>query len=376
MYYNDVSITITQDFAVQVGLINVILIITGEADIDDGNSGFLKISGNGAKAEFEKWLADNSKTAPKALQAVINATSQADSSGNPLIPPYVYVAGKSVIDWESQSDLTPLQNFIEMNTNAESDFWALAIVDYSKLMTEWAVTYCNAHRKGYYTIVTSKSYVPADLEKSNRIYSVYNGKESVSGSYDRSTEQWTSAIAGRTVVPSKLTATKFKTCAGMTPYRLNELTDAEVNTLASNGVNTYLYRYGKGMLDGSFTNDSDGTQKVVNHIDTMFIRDNIVFNLRKNVYSWLNQSEFAGMEDYAELEAVCNSVLKFFADNNFIATDSETGVQQFKVTVPVPSSQDRKERLMNSSFIFMPNNAVEWVTISGQEVFDFIGGEQ
>ena len=87
MYYNDVSITITKDFAVQVGLINVILIITGEADIDDGNSGFLKISGNGAKAEFEKWLADNSKTAPKALQAVINATSQADSSGNPLIPP-------------------------------------------------------------------------------------------------------------------------------------------------------------------------------------------------------------------------------------------------------------------------------------------------
>ena len=72
--------------------------------------------------------------------------------------------------------------------------------------------------------------------------------------------------------------------------------------MATNGVNTYLYRYGKGSIDGSFTTDSDGNLKAVNHIDEMYIRDNIKYNLVKNIYLWLNSSEMASMSDYAELE--------------------------------------------------------------------------
>lgn len=374
-FYDDVIINISKEFSVQVGLINRILIVTGEGEINDGNGGFLKVSGNGAKEEFEKWLTDNAVTAPKALEAVTVATTQTDSSGNPIMPDVIYVVGKTVADWASAGDVAPLTTLIETNTNVESDYWAVVMTEYAKTMNEWAAEFCGTNRKGFYTEINDKAYVPIDLEKSDRSYFIYNGQEVVVDKYDRSTEQFPAAIAGRTIIPAKLTALKMKTVKGITSYTTNELSAAEALTLATNGVNTYLKRWGKGMLDGSFTSDSDGTQKSVNHIDSMFIRDNIVYNLRKNVYLWLNESEFASMEDYPELESVCNSVLKFFADSGFIATDTETQKQQFEVNVPVPSSQDRKERLMKATFKYMPNSAVEWVTITGQEIFDLIGGE-
>ena len=80
------------------------------------------------------------------------------------------------------------------------------------------------------------------------------------------------------------------------------------------------------------------------------------------------------MDDFSELESVVNDVLNFFVDNQFISTID--GVKQFRVSIPLPTSQDRAERVMKGTFEYMPNNAIEWVTITGQEVLDVIGGEQ
>ena len=77
---------------------------------------------------------------------------------------------------------------------------------------------------------------------------------------------------------------------------------------------------------------------------------------------------------HAELESVVTSVLSTFADDGFIATIE--GLKQFSVNVPVPTSSNRNERLLEGTFKYIPNGAAEWVTITGQEVFDIINGEE
>ena len=370
-YYNDINVSITNEFAVQVGLINRILLITGEEDVKSKTNGFLKLSGASAKKELQTWLTTNTKTAPLLLKAVELATTQTDNSGNAIIPDYVYVVGAKIANFGAATDVSTLTTLIEKNTQVESDFWAIVPTDYNTKLVEWAVGFCNSKGKGFLFDVESKTFAMNDLKKSARLFAVYNGKTG-----DQLDQQFAPAIAGRCIAPASLTGFKFKTVTGITGYEQGTLTNAEVTTLATNGVNTYLKRYSKSSLDGSFTTDSDGNQKAVNHIDQMFIRDNIKYNLIKNIYLWLNNSEMASMNDYPELEAVVNTVLNEFVDLGFIEVDPLTGVKQFIVDVPVPSKQDRQERLINGTFSYMPTGAIEWVTITGKEVFDTIGGEE
>ena len=363
-YYNDIMAPITEEFAPQVGLINRALIVTHEAAIP-----FLKLSGQNAKTELQDWLTTNTETAPLLLKAVELATTQADTSGNAIIPDYVYVCGAIVATWETATDVSALTNLIEANTTVESDFWGIIPVDYNAKFMEWAVGFCNSKAKGLFIDIEAKKFIMDDLKKSSRIYAIYNSKAG-----EQLNQQFAPAVYGRVFGGTDLKGTKFKTLAGCTGYTSATLTDSEVSTLATNGVNTYLKRYGRSTLDGSFTTDSDGTQKVTNHIDEMYVRDNIKYNLVKNIYYWLNETELASMSDYAELEAVVNTVLNSFADMGFIAT--ENGIKQFIVDVPVPTSQDRAERLMKGTFKYLPNAAIEWVTITGEEVLKVIGGEE
>ena len=171
MYYNDMNVSITEAFAPQVGLINRALIVTPEAAIP-----FMKLSGGNAKKELETYLTANTKTAPLLVKAVDLATTQADTSGNAIIPDYVYVCGAVVATWETATDVSALTNLIEANTTVESDFWGIIPVDYNAKFMEWAVGFCNAKAKGLFIDIEAKNFTMDNLKKSSRIYAVYNGR--------------------------------------------------------------------------------------------------------------------------------------------------------------------------------------------------------
>ena len=363
MYYNDINVTIQEAFEPSVGLINRAFLVTHEAIIP-----FTKLSGANAVSELDALLAGD-LMAPLLEQAVAVLVSQTDSSGNPLFPDYIYIGGAVVADYASATDVSDLTALITANTTVESDFWGIIPVKYNLELIKWLVTFCASKQKAFFVDVESKTFTITDLQKSDRGYMIYNGRTG-----DQANQQFAAGVYGRCFSGESLVGVKWKTVNGISPYKQATLSDSEVSTLATNGVNTYLYRYGKGSIDGSFTTDSDGNLKAVNHIDEMYIRDNIKYNLIKNIYLWLNSSEMASMSDYAELESVVTSVLSTFADDGFIATIE--GLKQFSVNVPIPTSSNRNERLLEGIFKYIPNGAAEWVTITGQEVFDIINGEE
>ena len=364
MYYNDINVTIQEAFEPSVGLINRAFLVTHEATIP-----FTKLSGANAVSELDALLLAGTLTAPLLEQAVAVLVAQTDSSGNPLFPDYIYIGGAVIDDYASATDVSDLTDLITANTTVESDFWGIIPVKYNLKLVEWLATFCASKQKAFFVDVESKNFTITDTQKSARGYMIYNGRTG-----DQANQQFAPGVYGRCFSGESLVGVKFKTVTGISSYKQATLSDSEVSTLATNGVNTYLYRYGKGSIDGSFTTDSDGNLKAVNHIDEMYIRDNIKYNLIKNIYLWLNSSEMASMSDYAELESVVTSVLSTFADDGFIATIE--GLKQFSVNVPIPSSSDRNERLLKGTFKYIPNGAAEWVTITGQEVFDIINGEE
>ena len=364
MYNNDIKVTIEEAFEPSVGLINRALLVTHEAAIP-----FTKLSGANAVTELEALLLAGTLTAPLLVQAVTVLVSQTDSSGNPIFPDYIYILGAVVADYATATDVSDVTDLITANTTVESDFWGIIPVKYNLKLVEWLVTFCASKQKTFFIDIESKTFTITDLQKSARGYMIYNGR-----SGDQANQQFAAGVYGRCFSGESLVGVKFKTVTGISSYKPATLSDSEVSTLATNGVNTYLYRYGKGSIDGSFTTDSDGNLKAVNHIDEMYIRDNIKYNLIKNIYLWLNSSEMASMSDYAELESVVTSVLSTFADDGFIATIE--GLKQFYVNVPIPTSSNRNERLLEGTFKYIPNGAAEWVTITGQEVFDIINGEE
>lgn len=364
MYNNDIKVTIEEAFEPSVGLINRALLVTHEAAIP-----FTKLSGANAVSELEALLLAGTLTAPLLVQAVTVLVSQTDSSGNPLFPDYIYILGAVVADYATATDVSDITDLITANTTVESDFWGIIPVKYNLKLVEWLATFCASKQKAFFIDIESKTFTITDLQKSARGYMIYNGRAN-----DQANQQFAAGVYGRCFSGERLVGVKFKTVTGITPYKQATLSDSEVSTLATNGVNTYLYRHGKGSIDGSFTTDSDGNLKAVNHIDEMYIRDNIKYNLIKNIYLWLNSSEMVSMSDYAELESIVTSVLSTFADDGFIATIE--GLKQFSVNVPIPTSSNRNERLLEGTFKYIPNGAAEWVTITGQEVFDIINGEE
>ena len=363
MYNNDIKVTIEEAFEPSVGLINRALLVTHEAAIP-----FTKLSGANAVTELEALLLAGTLTAPLLVQAVTVLVSQTDSSGNPIFPDYIYILGAVVANYAAATVVSGITDLITANTTIESDFWGIIPVKYNLKLVEWLVTFCALKQKAFFIDIESKTFTITDLQKSARGYMIYNGRTG-----DQANQQFAAGVYGRCFSGESLVGVKFKTVTGITSYKQATLSDSEVSTLATKGVNTYLYRYGKGSVDGSFTTDSDGNLKAVNHIDEMYIRDNIQYNLIKNIYLWRNSSEMASMSDYAELESVVTSVLSTFADDGFIAIIE--GLKQFSVNVPIPTSSNRNERLLEGTFKYIPNGAAEWVTITGQEVFDIINGE-
>ena len=361
-YYDDVNISIVAATRFQLGLMNKLLLTTGEDDIDDDGK-LLKLSGATAKAELEEWLTANSKVAPKLVKAVELATSQQDSSGNVITPQYIYVAGAKITDYSTAIDVSALTTLIQDNTSIESEWWMLVPVEYNLKYNEWAQTFVATYSKTLCMEINDKTYVPVSNEKLNRIIAIYNGKQDGTGDEkERTDEYFNAAWAGRCVTPEALTAWKFKTLIGCTGYTQDELTTAEVNTLETNLINTYLYRYGRDTTDGSFTTLSN-----TDYIDTMFKRDNIVANMRYALFTWLSTQEHPTVFDTAEIQAVMERVLNFAVDKGFIAVVDN--VSQYRVTVPQPTEQEAAERhLKNVSFEFTPNESVEKITITGEEL--------
>ena len=386
MYYNDIKITIEEAFEPSVGLINRALIVThelevpfmklrGTSPISDLRTELIRLAtlGNltlgGLTIPLPTILNQVNLACPLLEEAIVLLTSQSDSSGNAIVPDYLYVCGSLIVDYQNATDVSGLTSIIAANTTVESDFWGIIPVQYNTKLVEWLVTFCSSKSKAFFVDIEYKHFTITDLLKSNRGYMIYNGRTN-----DQSDQQFAAGVYGRCFSGENLVGVKWKTVTGISSYKQATLSDSEVSTLATNGVNAYLYRYGKGSIDGSFTTDSDGNLKAVNHIDEMYIRDNIKYNLIKNIYLWLNSSEMASMSDYAELESVVTSVLSTFADDGFIATIE--GLKQFSVNVPIPTSSNRNERLLEGTFKYIPNGAAEWVTITGQEVFDIINGEE
>ena len=361
-YYNDVVTSIIAATKFQLGLINKLLLTTGEADIDDGGK-LLKLSGATAKSELEQWLTDNAKTAPKLVKAVELATSQQDASGNPVTPEYIYVCGAQITDYPTATDVSALTAIIEANTTIESDWWMLIPVEYNLKYNEWAQLFTSTYMKAMCSEINDKTYVLTVNEKSKRLLYIYNGKEDGNGDeLERLDEYFNAAWGGRCVTPETLTAWKFRTLQGCTSYTPDELTEAEVNTLADNLINAYLYRYGKGTTDGSFTSESS-----TDYIDTMFKRDNIVANMNLALFTWLSTQENPSVFDTAEIQAVMERVMNFAVEAGFIAV--KNNVPQYRVNVPDPTEQEIAERhLKNVSFEFTPSTSVEKITVTGEEL--------
>ena len=250
MYNNDIKVTIEEAFEPSVGLINRALLVTHEATIP-----FTKLSGANAVTELETYL-ETYLTAPLLVQAVTVLVSQTDSSGNPIFPDYIYILGEVVEDYASATDVSAITDLITANTTVESDFWGIIPVKYNLKLVEWLVTFCASKQKAFFVDIESKTFTITDLQKSARGYMIYNGR-----SGDQASQQFAAGVYGRCFSGESLVGVKFKTVTGITSYKQATLSDSEVSTLATNGVNTYLYRYGKGSIDGSFTTDSDGNLK-------------------------------------------------------------------------------------------------------------------
>ena len=361
-YNDDVQVSIQAASSVAVTLINRILITTGEADIDDGAGGFLKLSGESAKAELQAYLTAGTKTAPLALQAVELSVGQVDSSGNSLVPDYIYVAGKAITDYGTATDISDLTDFIEANTDVQDDWWMLVPVEYNLKYNEWAVTYGNSNRRAACLEINDKTYVPGTTEQGLRTIAIHNEQDG-----DRADQNFNAAWAGRSLTASTLTAWKDRTLSGCEAYTKLELTNAEVSTLEGNGINSYLYKWGAGATSGSICTDK------TTHIDSMLIRDTIVYNMAKNLYAYLRGTEYPSIEDLGTLKSVMEQVLAEFVTLDYIPIID--GIPQYSVTVDTPTSTERSTRIKNSSFEFLPNRATEKIVVTGYELLEAIGAD-
>ncbi len=365
-YGNVVTVNISEGLSFQYSIINKLLITTGEADIDNGAGGFLKLSGATAEADLKAYLSTAGSSAPLAVEAVRVATGQADESGNPIVPEFIYVAGKAIVDYATAADVATLTDFIDGNADYFQEWWGIVPVEYNAKYDLWGATFANKWRRYIFNQTASKVFTIPGTEAESKRMSMY-----FCDRVGPPIQTLNAAVAGRCVTPEKLTAYSNRTVLGITAYKRSELTEAEVDTLRGNNIMAYLDRYNRPSTNGAIA--YDGTTR----IDQMYIRDAISYNMSMGLYTWLNTTEYPSIEDRAAIMAVMEQVLNLALDQGLISIVEGQPVQ-YTTDVPEPNADERSDRwLKRVKFSYLPARAVERITVTGEELLSPIteGGE-
>jgi hypothetical protein len=345
----DVSITASQTY--KFAFLNKCLFITDEADIS-----IQKLDGKTASSELSAYLSDNSKTAPNLEAAITKFIGQTDNSGNSILPEYVYVIGAAELDVTASTSL--IEAAIEAVVD-QYDFYCLVPVFESIPLNTWFATFGNTNKRIMMPYTTTQNLAVTDAEKSIRIC----------GMYDAEDEFKNAAWAGRVVSYDELIAFKWKYLTGCTT---DDLTDSEVGSLEESGWNGYREVRSLGETTGSrtFYNTADNDS----FIDTIIIRDNIIYNVANALSSMFKTNEKVAMGDAGRklVEQAISTALNYCGQKDLIE-QFEDGTYQYSITVPTITATMRSTReLTGVEFTYVPAYSMEKITVDGYEILEWI----
>jgi len=346
----DISVSVQAAQRFQFGFLNKSIIVTDEADIDIKKFTTLE--------ELTTYLTDNVITAPNLVAAVTAFLGQVDASGNPVLAEYYYVIGK--VEADSNADVSLITAAIEAAKDA-NDFYNLVPTFESVAWNTWFATWGNTNRRisGIYTETQAKALT--DPEKSARIFGIYDGSTTP--------EYRSAAWSGRVASSAELIAFKWKTLTGQT---VDSLTDAEVSTLEDAGWNGYRNVRGLGETTGSRT--TANVSGTASYIDTIIIRDNVVYNVANALHQMFKQNDIVPMGEVgrALVRQAISQALNFAGSVGLI-NEFEGGGYQFEVFVPEITSAMRSAReLTDVEFTFVPTIPMEKITVTGQELLEWV----
>ncbi len=355
LYFGDrnISVLISATKEYENKFLNKSIIVTDEAEIP-----IKKLSGSGGVAELTAYLTSLGVTAPNLVTGVTKFLSQTDVSGNPIVPEYYYVIGKA------EADVTVSVDLITTAIEAAEplyDFYAIAPVFESVLFNEWFVTFGNSKRRIMVAFTLDPNTVISAAEQTERAIGIYDG-------YEAPGEFKNCAWLGRSLSPDSATDWMNRTLATCTP---DVLTDAEVDTLESRGLNGYRTVRGVNVTTGSrtFANTSDNNS----YIDTIIFRDNIVYNVAGALFTMFVNNEKLGMGDAAEnlVRSTISKVLNAMGALGIIATIGKG--YAYEVTVPTITSAMRSVReLTGVKFTYVQNVTMEKITVTGEELLEWV----
>ena len=345
----DVSITAAQYY--KFAYLNKSIIFTDEADIT-----FTALDGKNAVSELETLLTSEGATAPNLTSAVTKFIGQTDNSGNSIIPEYVYVLG--VAETDVTTSVSLITSAIEAKVDSY-DFYCLVPCFESIPLNTWFATWAGSNKRIMGTYTTTQALAVTDVEKSIRVFGMYDPEE----------EYKNAAWAGRVVSMDELVAYKWKFLTGCTT---DELTDSEVTALENAGWNGYREVRSLGETTGSrtFYNTSDNDS----FIDTIIIRDNIIYNVSNALSSMFKTNEIIPMGDSGRklVEQSIGAALNASGTYGLIET-FEDGSYQYAIDVPTITAAMRSAReLTDVEFSFVPRYAMEKITVTGQELLEWI----
>lgn len=347
----DITVSISAAQAYSFSYLNKSLIITDEAEIP-----FSKLSGKGAVTELEAILTGLGVEAPKLTEALTKFITQADNSGNSVLPEYVYVIGEAEPDIAASTSL--LEAAIESVVDS-NDFYCLIPVFESVSFNTWFAGWGNTNKRIMMPFTKTKGKEVTDVEKSVRICGIYDPEE----------EGKNAAWAGRVVSMSSLVAWKWKFLTGC---NTDLLTGAEVSTLEKAGWNGYRKVRSSGETTGSRT--FSNTQETPDFIDTIVKRDNIIYNVANALSAMFKKNEIVPMGDSGRqlVKQAIGAALNASGSYGLIS-QFEDKTYQYSITVPEITADMRSAReLTDVEFTYVPKYAMEKITVDGQELLEWV----
>ena len=348
----DINVSISAAQSFQFGFLNKNLIVTDEEEVP--------IQKFSTLVELTDYLTANTLTAPKLIASVTAFLGQTDNSGNPVIPEYYYVIG--VTEADVTASVALITSAIETATPA-NDFYNLVPVFESIPWNTWFATWGNTNRRISMIFTATEAKALTDPEKSIRICGIYDGNSSV--------EYKNASWAGRVVSYDSLIAFKWKKLTGM---NTDELSDADVSTLEDAGWNGYREVRGIGETTGSRT--TANVSATASYIDTIILRDNVVYNVAGALHDLFRNNEIVPMGDNgrALIRQAIGSALNFAGTKGLI-NQFENGSYQYSITIPEITSAMRSAReITGIVFDFVPTIPMEKITVTGQELLEWIEG--
>lgn len=332
-----------------LGKLDKMLIITNEDDIPG-----MALSGSDGIEELNKYLTDNSKTAPNLVAALKTALGQEDNSNNKLVPEYIYVLGVKT-SGDNAAVFTAIEELDKLDT---TDFYGIATSFEDVKFEEWAQTYSKPRT---FATMTTSNRTLSDKSQSARIFGQnFSLKGEESDRNDFNNVAW----MARLLFSKKLTGAKFKMLKGV---EADELTDAKVLELEKGGWNGYRRVRGKGQTTGSICTDK------TTHIDQTILRDTINYNVANVLMDMFVNEEIIdmGFDGKKTITTYINQALVYCGELGLISK-GEDGRYLFSVEVPEITATMRSLReIKNLKFSYQPTVPLERITVTGNELLEW-----